>query len=89
MGAVDNVVETFEAKARSAARHKAAYERELAEMYEMLPDLRIALKEDPNLPASRKGPKAIEEMARGLIPRDTASRRTAAAVGRSRKKADD
>ena len=78
MGGVSDVVETFKARAKSALRHKAALEADLAAMYEMLPDMRRA----------KKGPTAIEQLSGGLIPRDTASRRTAAVIGTSRKKAD-
>lgn len=82
------MVETFEAVAARTARHKAEYLKGLAQLNEMLPELRIALTADVNLPARRKGPKAIEEMSHGLIDRAEASRRTAAAVGRSRKPAE-
>jgi len=77
MGGVSDVVEDFEARAKSALRHKAALERDLAAMYEMLPDMRRA----------NKGPTAIEQLSGGLIPRDTASRVTAPVIGTSRKKA--
>jgi hypothetical protein len=76
MEGVDNVVDKFEAATRAALRHKEAFERELAKMYEMLPDLRRA----------DKGPTAIERLSHGLIPRDTASRLTAPVIGTSRKK---
>lgn len=83
-----DVLKEFEARADSAKAHKDAFDADMAAMYEMLPDLRRALQADTSRPASKRGPKGIEEMAHGLIPRDTASRRTAAAVGTSRKKAD-
>jgi hypothetical protein len=76
MRGVDNVVETFEAEVRAALRHKAAFEKHLAAMYELLPEMRLA----------NVGPTAIERMSEGLIPRDTASRRTAPVIGTSRKK---
>jgi hypothetical protein len=79
MEGVDDVVETFEAVAKSAARHKAAFERDLARMYDMLPAMRHA----------KQGPTAIEKLSGGLIPRDTASRVTAPVIGTSRKKADE
>lgn len=85
---VSDVVETFDAVAARTARHKAEYESGLAQMYKMLADLRIALRDDPALPARQKGPKAIEERSHGLIDRAEVSRRTAAAVGRSRKPAE-
>lgn len=69
------MVDQFEAEARAALRHKAAFERHLARMYEMLPDMRRA----------NKGPTAIEKLSLNLIPRDTASRRTASVIGTSRK----
>ena len=75
---VGDVVEDFELEVAAALRHKAALAEHLANMYEMLPDLRRA----------KKGPKAIEQMSHGLIPRDTASRRTASVIGTSRKKTD-
>lgn len=78
MGGMSDVVETFEARAKSALRHKAALERDLAAMYEMLPAMRLA----------KKGPSAIEQLSGGLIPRDTASRLTAPVIGTSRRKAD-
>jgi hypothetical protein len=78
MRGVDNVVEAFEAEVKTALRHKAAFERSLARMYEMLPGMRYA----------DKGPTEIERMSHGLIPRDTASRRTAPVIGTSRKPKD-
>lgn len=82
------MVETFEAVAARTARHKAEYLKGLAQLYDMLPELRVALRDDGTLPGRRKGPKAIEDMSLGLIDRAEASRRTAAAVGRSRKPAE-
>lgn len=76
---VSDVVEAFEARVQSALGHKAAFEEDLAAMYEMLPDLRRA----------GKGPTAIERLSKELIPRDTASRRTAPVIGTSRKKPAD
>jgi hypothetical protein len=75
MRGVDNVVEQFDAEAKAALRHKAAFERHLAAMYEMLPDMRRA----------GVGPKDIEQRSGQLIPRDTASRLTAPVIGTSRK----
>ena len=72
------MVTMFEALAKSAARHKAALDRDLAKMYELLPDMRMA----------GQGPTAIEKLSGGLIPRDTASRRTAPVIGTSRKPAE-
>lgn len=74
---VGDVVEDFEAEVEAALRHKAALAEHLERMYEMLPDLRRA----------KRGPTEIERLSHGLIPRDTASRRTAAIIGTSRKKA--
>ena len=73
---VDNVVERFDAETKAALRHKAAFERHLAAMYEMLPDMRRA----------GVGPKDIEQRSGQLIPRDTASRVTAPVIGTSRKR---
>jgi len=69
------VVEVFEAEVRAALRHKAALDRHMARLYELLPDMRRA----------DVGPKEIEQLSKGLIPRDTASRRTAPVIGTSRK----
>jgi hypothetical protein len=85
---VSDVVETFDAVAARTARHKAEFEKGLAQLYEMLPEVRAALLADSSLPAGQRGPKAIEERSRGLIDRAEVSRRTAAAVGRSRKAAE-
>lgn len=82
---VGDVVDDFRALARRAERHKRAYERDLAEMYAMLPDVRRATRGD----GKNYGPTDIEEMSLKLIPRDTASRRTAPVIGTSRKKADE
>jgi hypothetical protein len=76
MEGVDNVVETFEAEVQEALRHKDALEKHLANLYELLPDMRRA----------GKGPTVIERLSHGLIPRDTASRLTAPIIGTSRKK---
>jgi hypothetical protein len=76
---VDNVVDQFEAETKAALRHKAAFERHLAAMYKMLPDLRRA----------GVGPKDIEQRSGQLIPRDTASRVTAPVIGTSRSRKPD
>ena len=81
MRGVDDVVEDFKALAKRADRHKRALERDLAQMYEMLPDVRLAHRPD----GRKYGPTDIEEMSLKLIPRDTASRRTAPVIGTSRK----
>jgi hypothetical protein len=75
---VDDVVKEFEAEVARALRHKAALERSMERLYEMLPDLRRV----------DIGPTAIERKSHGLIPRDTASRVTAPVIGTSRKKTD-
>jgi hypothetical protein len=75
MRGVENVEEAFDAEVKVALRHKAALERSKARLYEMLPDMRRA----------DVGPKEIEARSKGLIPRDTASRRTAPVIGTSRK----
>lgn len=81
---VEDVVEEFKVIAARRARHARAAERDLAQMYEMLPAIRRAHRDDGKL----YGPKDIEELSLGQIPRDTASRRTAGVIGTSRKKAD-
>lgn len=73
----ENVVTRFEELAASAKAHKDALAEDLAAMYDLLPEMRRA----------GQGPKKIEQLSHGLIPRDTASRRTAAVIGRSRKAA--
>ena len=75
MGGVSDVVDQFEAEVKLALRHKAAFEKHLGRMYEMLPDMRRA----------NRGPTDIERLSGGLIPRDTASRVTAPVIGTSRK----
>ncbi len=77
MRGVDDVVKVFDDRVKAALRYKAAFERELAAMYELLPDMRRA----------GEGPTAIERRSKGLIPRDTASRVTAPVIGTSRKPA--
>ena len=72
------MVEEFEAEVKAALRHKAALDRHMRRMYELLPDLRLA----------GKGPTKIEELSHRLIPRDTASRVTAPVIGTSRKAKD-
>jgi hypothetical protein len=79
MRGVEDVVDQFEAETKAALRHKAAFERHLAAMYEMLPDMRRA----------GKGPTDIERLSKQLIPRDTASRVTAPVIGTSRKRPAD
>jgi hypothetical protein len=74
MGGVD-VEDEFDAAAARAKAGKDAYEENLALMYDLLPAMR----------RKKIGPKAIEERSHGLIPRDTASRRTAPVIGTSRK----
>ena len=79
-GVEGEVVDKFEALSKSAQRHKAAFERDLAAMYKLLPEMRKA----------GNGPTVIEKMSGHLIPRDTASRLTAPVIGtsRTRKPAD-
>ena len=79
MRGVDDVVKQFQAEVRAALRAKATLERHLGNMYEMLPEMRLA----------NVGPTEIERLSSGLIPRDTASRRTAPVIGTSRKKPAD
>ena len=88
MRGVGDVVEDFKVIAARRARRERASARDLAQMYEMLPAIRRSPKPDTGKPY---GPKDIEEMSLGQIPRDTASRRTAAVIGTSRKQpaADD
>jgi hypothetical protein len=78
MRGVDDVVDQFDAEVKVALRHKAALERSMGRLYEMLPDMRRA----------DQGPTEIERRSKGLIPRDTASRRTAPVIGTSRKPKD-
>jgi hypothetical protein len=78
MRGVDDVVDQFDAEVRAALRHKAAFDRSMARLYEMLPDMRRA----------NRGPTEIERRSQGLIPRDTASRVTAPVIGTSRKPKD-
>jgi hypothetical protein len=78
MKGVDDVTDRFDAETKAALRHKAAFERHLAAMYDMLPDMRRA----------GVGPKGIEARSGQLIPRDTASRLTAPVIGTSRKPRD-
>lgn len=73
------MVEEAAARAKSAKRHLAAYEADMKRIRELLPVLRV----DAGL-----GPKEIEELLDGVYERGTISRRTAAAAGTSRKKAD-
>ena len=70
---VSDVVEDFKALAARVARHRRLAERDLAQMYEMLPTIRQTQRVDGRL----YGPKDIEELSLGQIPRDTASRRAA------------
>ena len=72
----EEVVTEFERRTASAIAHKRGLAEDLAAMYGLLPDMRRA----------GKGPKEIEAMSEGLIPRDTASRRTASVIGTSRPK---
>ena len=83
MRGVGDVVEDFKVIAARRARRERASARDLAQMYEMLPAIRRSPKPDTGKPY---GPKDIEEMSLGQIPRDTASRRTASVIGTSRKK---
>ena len=77
------MVDEFVALAKRARRHTEAFERDLARMYELLPEVRRAgLDQKPE----KYGPTVLETMSERLIPRDTASRRTAAVIGTSRKK---
>ena len=78
MRGVDDVVEQFDAEVKTALRHKAAFDRSMARLYGMLPDMRRA----------NEGPTQIERRSQGLIPRDTASRVTAPVIGTSRKPKD-
>lgn len=80
MRGVGDVVDEFVALAKATKRHKDAYDRGLAKMYEMLPAVRQARQGRDKL-----GPTRIEKLSEELIPRDTISRRTAPVIGTSRK----
>ena len=84
MRGVDKVVEDFDAKVRQVLRAKATYESGLAELKGMLPAVRQALRSDPSVPLRQSGPKAIEQRAMNLIPRETISDLTADAMGTRR-----
>jgi len=71
------VVDEAVARARSAKRHLAAYNADIARLNELLPVLRVE---------KGLGPKDIETLLEGVIERGTISRRTAAVVGTARKK---
>jgi hypothetical protein len=73
---VTNVVEEAAALGKSARRHLAQYEADMARLRELLPLLRTEAK---------LGPKEIEELIGGVYERGTISRRTAEAAGTSRK----
>jgi hypothetical protein len=79
---VTNVVEEAAARAKSAKRHLAAYEADMARINELLPALRAGV------PGSfeKLGPKEIEAVIEGVYDRGTISRKTAAVAGTSRKK---
>ena len=76
MKGVDDVVDELKAETRAALRHKAAFEKHLARIYELLPDA-----------PSRKGPTEIEGIVQRLVPRghdqpcDRASHRHVAQEG--------
>jgi hypothetical protein len=72
---VTDVVDEAKARARSAKRHLAAYEADMARIRELLPVLRVE---------ERMGPKDIETLIEGVYERGTISRYTAAAAGTAR-----
>jgi hypothetical protein len=74
-----DVEDEFDTASAAAQAGKAAYEANLGRMYELLPEMR----------RRGVGPTAIERRSGGLIPRDTASRRTAPVIGTSRKPKQD
>lgn len=75
------MVEELKAHARAAKRAQETYDREMAEVRRLLPEVRV-------LNPKRYGPRALEGMIGGVLERGTISRLTAEAVGTSRKKAD-
>jgi len=75
---VSDVVDELVARARSAKRHREAYERDMQRVRELLPVVRVS---DPK----RYGPRALEALIEGELERGTISRLTAQAVGTSRK----
>ena len=75
-------VEELAARAKSAKRHQAAADEDLARIRELLPVVRAI---DPK----KYGPKTLEELILGLHDRSTISRWTSEAAGTQRKKADE
>jgi hypothetical protein len=73
---VADVEEDLKTHARAARRHLAAYEREMEQVYALLPVVRVEKK---------KGPKDLEAMLEGLLDRGTISRKTSKAAGTSKK----
>lgn len=68
-------------EARAAKRHKAAYDRHMERVRDLLPVVRA---ED----VKKYGPAVLEEMIFQLYERGTISRMTAEAAGTSKKGAD-
>jgi site-specific recombinase XerD len=72
------LVEELLAETRAAKRAKAAYDRHMERIRELLPEVRAT-------DVKKYGPATLEEMIGKLYERGTISRLTAEAVGTSRK----
>ena len=75
------MVDELVAEAKAARRAEAAYERHMARVRALLPQVRA---EDPK----KYGPATLEEMIGKVYERGTISRLTAEAAGTSKKTAD-
>ena len=75
------MVDELVAEAKAARRAEAAYERHMARVRLLLPQVRA---EDPK----KYGPATLEEMIGKVYERGTISRLTAEAAGTSKKAAD-
>ena len=75
------MVDELVAEAKAARRAEAAYERHMARVRELLPQVRA---KDPK----KYGPATLEEMIGKVYERGTISRLTAEAAGTSKKAAD-
>ena len=75
------MVDELVAEAKAARRAEAAYERHMARVRLLLPQVRA---EDPK----KYGPATLEEMIGKVYERGTISRLTAEAAGTSKKTAD-
>jgi hypothetical protein len=75
---VSDVVDELVDEARAAKRAKAAYDRHMKRVRELLPVVRA-------LDAKKYGPVPLEEMIGKVYDRGTISRLTAEAAGTSRK----